>query len=74
MTLYLAPTKKEALKAYQRFLDLSAAKYPKACECLRKDEDVLFKRRRPVPWTPGKGQDKGDAGEGAKGKGKKGKE
>ena len=35
-------TKKEALKAYQRFLDLYAAKYPKACECLRKDEDVLF--------------------------------
>ena len=40
--MYLAPTRKEALKAYQRFLDLYAAKYPKACECLRKDEDVLF--------------------------------
>ena len=40
--MYLAPTKKEALKAYQHFLDLYAAKYPKACECLRKDEDVLF--------------------------------
>ena len=38
----MPPTRKEALKAYQRFLDLYAAKYPKACECLRKDEDVLF--------------------------------
>ena len=34
--------KKEALAVYQRFLDLYEAKYPKACECLRKDEDVLF--------------------------------
>ncbi len=40
--MYLAPTKKEARKAYQRFLDLYGAKYPKACECLRKDEEVLF--------------------------------
>ena len=40
--MYLAPTRKEALKAYQRFLDLYAAKYPKACQCLRKDEDVHF--------------------------------
>ena len=40
--MYMAPTKEEALKAYQRFLDLYDAKYPKACECLRKDEDVLF--------------------------------
>ena len=38
----MPPTRKEALKAYQRFLDLYAAKYPKACQCLRKDEDVLF--------------------------------
>jgi len=40
--MYMAPTKAEALDAYQRFLDLYEAKYPKACECLRKDEDVLF--------------------------------
>lgn len=40
--MYMAPTKEEALKAYQLFLDLYDAKYPKACECLRKDEDVLF--------------------------------
>ena len=40
--MYMGPTKKEALKAYQIFLDLYEAKYPKACECLRKDEDVLF--------------------------------
>ena len=40
--MYLSPTKKEALAVYQRFLDLYEAKYPKACECLRKDEDVLF--------------------------------
>ena len=40
--MYLSPTKKEALAAYQRFLDLYEAKYPKACECLRKDEEVLF--------------------------------
>jgi hypothetical protein len=33
--MYLSPTKKEALAAYQRFLDLYEAKYPKACECLQ---------------------------------------
>ncbi len=40
--MYMAPTKEEALKAHQLFLDLYEAKYPKACERLRKDEDVLF--------------------------------
>ena len=40
--MYMAPTKEEALKVYQFFLDLYEAKHPKACECLRKDEDVLF--------------------------------
>ena len=40
--MYMAPTKKAALQDYQLFLDLYDAKYPKACECLRKDEDVLF--------------------------------
>jgi transposase-like protein len=40
--MYLAPTKESALKAFDAFLDLYDAKYPKACECLRKDKDVLF--------------------------------
>ena len=33
--MYLADTKKEALAAYQD-------KYPKACDCLKKDRDVMF--------------------------------
>jgi len=40
--MYLAPTRKEALKAYHRFFSLYQARYPKACDCLRKDEDTLF--------------------------------
>jgi len=40
--MYLAPTKQEALKAYDVFLKTYGAKYPKACECLRKDKEVLF--------------------------------
>jgi len=40
--MYLAPTRESALKAFDAFLDLYEAKYPKACECLRKDKDVLF--------------------------------
>ena len=40
--MYLAPTKGTALVAYARFLSEYEAKYPKATECLRKDEDVLF--------------------------------
>jgi len=40
--MYLAPTKESAVKAFDAFLDLYDAKYPKACECLRKDKDVLF--------------------------------
>src|SRR6185312_13543172 len=31
-----------SLKAFDAFLALYDAKYPKACECLRKDKDVLF--------------------------------
>ena len=42
MTCTWHPTKEEALKAYQLFLGLYEAKYPKACECLQKDEEVLF--------------------------------
>jgi len=40
--MYPAPTKETALVAYARFLSEYEAKYPKATECLRKDEDVLF--------------------------------
>lgn len=40
--MYLSPTKEKALTAYRRFLVEYEAKYPKATECLRKDEDVLF--------------------------------
>jgi len=40
--MYMAPTKEEALKAYDAFLASYGAKYSKACECLRKDKDVLF--------------------------------
>jgi transposase-like protein len=40
--MYLAPTKEAALKAFDAFLALYELKYPKACECLRKDKDVLF--------------------------------
>jgi putative transposase len=40
--MYLAPTKQDALKAYDVFLKTYQAKYPKACECLRKDKAVLF--------------------------------
>ena len=40
--MYTAPTKEEALKAYEEFLILYRAKYERACECLKKDKDVLF--------------------------------
>lgn len=40
--MYMAPTKKAALEAYEDFLKEYQAKYPKACECLQKDRDVLF--------------------------------
>jgi len=40
--MYLAPTKKEALAAYEAFMELFADKYPKACHCLAKDKEVLF--------------------------------
>ena len=40
--MYMAPTKAGALEAYGEFLALYGAKYPKACQCLQKDEDVLF--------------------------------
>lgn len=40
--MYMAETKKDALRAYDEFLHLYEAKYPQACECLKKDKDVLF--------------------------------
>ena len=40
--MYLSPSKKEALKIYQSFLNLYSDKYEKACLCLSKDKDVLF--------------------------------
>jgi len=40
--MYMSPTKADALAAYREFLVLYEAKYPKACQCLQKDEDVLL--------------------------------
>jgi transposase-like protein len=40
--MYLSPTKLTALKAFEAFVSLYEAKYPKACECLQKDQEVLF--------------------------------
>jgi len=40
--MYQAETRKDAFKSYDEFLKVYKAKYPKACECLIKDKDVLF--------------------------------
>jgi putative transposase len=40
--MYMAETEADAMVAYEEFLELYEAKYPKACDCLRKDKDVLF--------------------------------
>jgi transposase-like protein len=40
--VYLAPTRHDALTAYDRFLTNYQLKYPKACDCLEKDKGVLF--------------------------------
>jgi len=40
--MYMAPTKEQAFVAYNAFLSLYGTKFPKACECLTKDKDVLF--------------------------------
>jgi putative transposase len=40
--MYMAPAKEKGLKAFDAFMRLYEAKYPKACECLRKDKDQLF--------------------------------
>jgi transposase-like protein len=40
--MYLAPTRKAALAAYDQFISSYQIKFPKACECLEKDKEVLF--------------------------------
>lgn len=40
--MYMAETKKEALKAYDHFVNSFEDKYPKAVECLQKDKKQLF--------------------------------
>lgn len=40
--MYLAATRNDAMEAFGAFKQLYEAKYPKAVECLVKDEDVLF--------------------------------
>jgi len=40
--MYLAPSKAEAVKAYERFVREYGPKYAKTVECLAKDRDVLF--------------------------------
>ena len=40
--MYLVPSREDALAAYDRFFVLYQDKYPKACQCLRKDRDVMF--------------------------------
>ena len=40
--MYLAPTRKAALAAYDQFISSYQVKFPKACECLQKDKALLF--------------------------------
>lgn len=40
--MYMAPTKEEALGAYELFIKTFENKYPKAVECLAKNIDDLF--------------------------------
>jgi putative transposase len=40
--MYLAPTRKAALAAYDQFISSYQAKYPKATECLEKDKEWLL--------------------------------
>jgi transposase-like protein len=40
--MYMSPTKADAIKAMNSFIELYEAKYPKACECLLKDKEELF--------------------------------
>ena len=40
--IYMSPRKIDGLKAYETFLGTYEAKYPKACQCLKKDKEQLF--------------------------------
>jgi putative transposase len=40
--MYLSPTQKAALRAYDHFIASYQAKYPKATDCLEKDKELLF--------------------------------
>jgi len=40
--IYLPPTRKAANQAWKDFLELYERKYPKACQCLAKDQEALF--------------------------------
>jgi putative transposase len=40
--MYLSPTRKAALAAYEQFITSYQAKFPKATECLEKDKEWLF--------------------------------
>jgi putative transposase len=40
--MYLSPTRKAALTAYDQFIASYQAKYPKATDCLEKDKEWLF--------------------------------
>jgi len=40
--MYMASTKESGLRAFNEFIKLYDAKYPKACECLMKDKESLF--------------------------------
>ncbi len=40
--MYQSPTRQAAHKVYEHFLSLYQDRYEKACECLTKDEEVLF--------------------------------
>lgn len=40
--MYMAPTKEEAMNSFKEFGTQYEAKYPKAVECLLKDENTLF--------------------------------
>ena len=40
--IWMAPTREEAVKAFDLFLGTYGAKYPQACECLAKDREALL--------------------------------
>ncbi|MBS4168643.1 IS256 family transposase [Parachlamydia sp. AcF125] len=40
--IYMAPTKEEGFRAFEAFVHLYEAKYPKACACLLKDKEALM--------------------------------